>query len=105
MCAPLMGTGWTSPYGPTDRPLPPATERPWTALNMVMPGYFETLQTPLLEGRIFSDLDNANSEPVAIINQTMAHRLSVLGRAEGNQVYVQYASHNVLREVGVVADV
>ncbi len=34
--------------------------------------YFETAGIPLLMGRVFSTQDNADSTPVAIINQTMA---------------------------------
>ena len=35
----------------------------------VDPGYLETLRTPLLAGRDFTDQDNANSERVAVVNQ------------------------------------
>ena len=40
----------------------------------VTPGYFDTLQIPLIEGRAFSDDDNAGSLPVVIINQTFARK-------------------------------
>jgi putative ABC transport system permease protein len=36
--------------------------------------YFEAMGVPLVRGRLFSDLDNANVSPVVIINQTMARR-------------------------------
>jgi len=41
----------------------------------VSPDYFETVRQPLVQGRLFSEHDDAASLPVAIINQTMArHR-------------------------------
>src|SRR5262249_49190779 len=36
----------------------------------VAPRYFQTMRIPLLEGRDFSDADNAQSAPVAIVNET-----------------------------------
>jgi len=41
----------------------------------VSDGYFETLGTPLLRGRFFSNEDTINSPPVVIINDAMARRL------------------------------
>ena len=38
----------------------------------VSPGYFQTFGIPLLEGRSFSDVDTASSQPVAIVDQTFA---------------------------------
>jgi hypothetical protein len=40
----------------------------------VTPGYFETMQIPILRGRDFTSFDNEDSEPVAVINQTLARR-------------------------------
>lgn len=41
----------------------------------VSPDYFRTLRQPLLEGRIFTELDGPKAPNVAIVNQTMArHR-------------------------------
>ncbi|MHC1766606.1 MAG: ABC transporter permease [Verrucomicrobiia bacterium] len=41
---------------------------------IVSPGYFDTLQIPLLDGRDFRDSDNHESLKVAIINENMARR-------------------------------
>jgi len=40
--------------------------------NLVSPEYFDTLGIRLLRGRAFSDLDTVDSQPVAVVNQTMA---------------------------------
>ncbi len=38
------------------------------------PGFFETLQMKLIAGRTFSTADGPNSQPVAIINASFAHK-------------------------------
>ncbi|HKW64342.1 MAG TPA: ADOP family duplicated permease [Candidatus Acidoferrum sp.] len=40
----------------------------------VTPGYFDTLQMPLLAGRVFTDADSATSQRVAVVNQSFARR-------------------------------
>ncbi|HEY6347940.1 MAG TPA: ABC transporter permease [Candidatus Angelobacter sp.] len=40
--------------------------------NDVSEGYFETMGIPLVEGRYFTSADTEGSQPVVIINQTMA---------------------------------
>ncbi len=42
--------------------------------EVVAPHYFQTMRIALAEGREFSDLDHAQSAPVAIVNETMARR-------------------------------
>jgi predicted permease len=42
--------------------------------NMVSPGYFETMGIRLVAGRAIDERDTDNSEPVAMINETMARR-------------------------------
>jgi predicted permease len=43
-----------------------------TDWNMVTPGYFATIQTPVLRGRTFTATDVRGAPEVAIINQTLA---------------------------------
>ncbi len=105
MCGPLGGIMWTSPYVLEGRPAPPSAEQPWTALNMIMPRYFQTLGTPLVEGRFFTDSDNAHTKSVAIVNQTMARRVSPQGSAIGKQIRVRYAAQPLVEIVGVVTDI
>jgi len=40
--------------------------------GIVTEGYFETFQTPILQGRAFSDADVQGSTPVAVINESFA---------------------------------
>ena len=47
-----------------------------TSVNraLVSPGYFATMQIPLLEGRDFSTLDERKGAPVMIVNQAFVMR-------------------------------
>src|SRR5579883_1282610 len=45
-----------------------------TLVNRVEPGYFATLRIPLTAGRDFNLLDLSNTPPVAVVNESMAHR-------------------------------
>ncbi len=42
--------------------------------EVVAPRYFQTMRIQMAEGREFSELDHAQSAPVAIVNETMAQR-------------------------------
>jgi predicted permease len=50
------------------------SRRAQTFQNLVSPRYLETMTIPLLLGRQFSERDDAQAPPVAIINQTLARR-------------------------------
>ena len=83
------------PFWLESRP-PRADEQPQNAATArVDPGYFAAANTPILEGRAFTDRDDAQAAPVTIVNQTLAAQLwptqSALGRffvLEGTRVQV-----------------
>lgn len=56
----------------------------------VSPGFFATMGTPLLLGRDFTDRDDANSPPVAIVNESFARQFlprdHPLGRRFGFEI-------------------
>jgi len=78
---------------------PNAGQQALTASVYTTPGYFETLQIPLLAGRTFTDSDTAASQPVAIVNQTFARKYLKSDNPVG-----RYLNKNMLI-IGVVADV
>lgn len=67
--------------------------------NVVGPGYFGALGVTVLEGRDFGEADDANGEPVAIVNEVMARRYWPDGDALGGVVHV---AGDMRRVVGVV---
>lgn len=57
--------------GQPDVPLP---ERPLITIEMVSPGWFQTLGVSLVSGRDFTDADSATSPKVVITNQAFVRR-------------------------------
>ncbi|MBO0727040.1 MAG: ABC transporter permease [Blastocatellia bacterium] len=51
-----------------------ANERLKIGFSITGPDYFETMDTPIVEGRAFTDRDNENAPRVVIVNETMARR-------------------------------
>jgi len=43
--------------------------------RIISPGFFAALGVPMIEGRDFNDLDRKDTEPVAIISQSVAQRM------------------------------
>jgi macrolide transport system ATP-binding/permease protein len=64
----------------------------------VTPGYFDTLQIPVLAGRAFTDADGPNAQPVVVVNKTFERKFF-----HGPNAVGRYLNKNVLI-VGVVAD-
>lgn len=80
-----------------------------TAMNASAgPRYFETMHTPLLQGREFNDQDQAKTEQVAIVNETFVRRLmpnvSSTAAAVGKRFAFGSASGPFMRVVGVAKD-
>jgi putative ABC transport system permease protein len=72
-----MGGGGDYSWGgfvPEGRPFN-REEQVGAAYMRTSPGYFKTMQIPLIRGREFSDLDGGNAQKVCIVSQTMARQL------------------------------
>ena len=80
-------------------------------IHTITPAYFETLGIPLLAGRLFTGADRIGTEPVAIISESFARRISPAGSPLGSRVAVPQSQERgqpmpVHRAVvGIVADV
>ncbi len=70
-------------------------------IRVVSDGYFEAAGVPLRLGREFTEKDRASSEPVAVINETLARTLWPGQNAVGQMV----TTDGGRRVIGVVADV
>jgi putative ABC transport system permease protein len=55
-------------------PAPPDGVRPQADLQVVSPGYFDTLDLAIVSGRAFTDDDRSGTAPVCIVNEAFARR-------------------------------
>ena len=79
----------------------PKNHHPEAFMRVVSDGYFESAGIRLKAGRVFTERDRASSEPVAIVNETLARTLWPGQNAVGQMV----TQDGGRRVVGVVADV
>jgi putative ABC transport system permease protein len=54
------------------KPMPPEEQRIEFPVESVSPGYFETLNMRIVQGRTFAEQDHAEAPPVIVINETLA---------------------------------
>jgi putative ABC transport system permease protein len=86
-CLPLEG-GYGLPFNiaghaPTDGPYTGGGS--WRSIS---PGYFDVFHIPLMRGRAFDERDGGASEPVIIINETMAKQFWPKGDELGARVTI-----------------
>lgn len=55
----------------------------------VLPGYFETLHTPLLDGRTFTEADNAPDRKLVIVDQALAAKAFPNESAVGKRILIR----------------
>lgn len=119
--ATVLQPGWRIPVAVDGRPLPRPEEAPIAQHVTVSAGYFEAFRARLLGGRFFQDSDTAASEPVIVVNESLANRLFPGEDAVGHRVLstaqqigplgrnLMFSSREVrtvpFRIVGVVTDV
>ncbi|HET9714217.1 MAG TPA: ADOP family duplicated permease, partial [Pyrinomonadaceae bacterium] len=70
--------------------------------NVISPGFFKTMQIPILEGRDFDDRDQQKTQRVVIVNQRMAQMLWPGESAVGKRIFIGTDSRDGLEVVGVV---
>jgi hypothetical protein len=70
----------------------------------VSPHFFDTLGIPMLAGRDFTDEDRADTEPVAVISDSLARRLFPHGEVLNRHLSWTMGPWTPWRIVGVVAD-
>lgn len=69
---PFSGNGGSASFQIEGRPSPSGDPGPHGDIAVVTPDYFAALKIPLRNGRVFTDRDAPNTEPVAIIDETLA---------------------------------
>ena len=105
-CPPGAGDCGDWFYSIPGRPVPAQNEVPISLFNRAAPGYFQTLQIPMRQGREFNDGDRDKSTPVAIVNETFARTWWPKESAIGHQIKVggPYQKGGLLEIVGVAGD-
>ena len=88
----VRSVGWAStlPMGPSyegttffdvvGNPMPLEGDRPTADYQIVSPGYFSTVDLPVVAGRAFSEHDRADTLPVCIVNEAFV-RAQLQGRS------------------------
>lgn len=71
---PMSGSNWDGQIMIEGQSYRPGQE-PGASWDRISAGYFRTIGTALLEGRQFSESDNATSPPVAIVNEAFVKQL------------------------------
>lgn len=83
---------------------PRAADRTTCLLDVVSPGYFDTVGVPVRSGRAFTSRDDAGAPPVVVVNETLARQAWPGQEAVGRQLRLDRAGAPWLTVVGVVAD-
>ena len=82
-------------------------EVPSATTESVSPNYFQTMHVPLLQGREFSESDNADSPNVAIISQALVQRYWPAENPLGKRIKMvgTDSKHNWAEIIGVAGEV
>ena len=80
-------------------------EAPTARFRPISPRFFATLGVPILAGRDFTDEDRIDTEPVAIVSQSMAQRLFPNGAALNHRLAWTRRNPKPWRIVGIAAEV
>jgi putative ABC transport system permease protein len=103
---PLSSTRASIEFTVEGRPSPP--NEVWRSdYRIASTGYFRAMKIPLLRGREFSEQDNAQTTPVAIISETLARRFWPDGNPVGARLSIDDNNQGPrpVEIVGVVGDV
>ena len=80
-------------------------QRPKANYEVVTADYFETVGSPLLQGRDFDSRDSEEAEPVAIISETLADQVRSAGHTPlGHRIWVGIGRQGWRRIVGISGD-
>ncbi len=104
---PLTGNWWTESFAIEGRR--PVNSQDMLSANgrAVLPGYFQTMGVPLLQGRALAETDNETAVPAVVINQTAARRYWGEANPIGQRLTLDEAGNAAphwFTVVGVVGD-
>jgi predicted permease len=104
---PLAGDTWGTFIAVEGRPAPEPGKEDTTIYRFTRPEYFATMRVPMIEGRDFTDHDDANAPKVAIVNQALVRHLFPGQDPLGKRIALAGVRKNQewISIVGVIADV
>lgn len=97
--------GSTQPIAIAGRPEQAMADQPEVAVRVISTDYLRTMRIALKRGRDFSDADTTNSEPVALISESMAKRFWPNQDPIGQHLTLTFYPGISREIVGVVGDV
>ncbi|MGB0125958.1 MAG: FtsX-like permease family protein, partial [Silvibacterium sp.] len=101
---PFQPSGNNGDFSYDGQPEGTAEHNPFADFHYVTPGYFATVETPLLQGRDFTRQDRADSQKVIIIDRSMAQRFWPGQSPIGKRIHCCSKDGNYT-VIGVVGDV
>jgi putative ABC transport system permease protein len=102
---PMTGLASRTRFWITDRPEPPAAEKPSTEVRVVSHQYFKAMGIRLLRGRLFDEREAAGSPRVLIVNETLARQYWPDEDPIGKRLSISWDEVPFDTVVGVVGDV
>ena len=103
---PLLQTAGNVAIWAPERPPEANTDAPWPDQRIILPGYFETMQIPLVQGRALDATDVEGAPPVIILTRRTAELVFPDENAVGRQVAVDVGADEpgLYQVVGVAED-
>jgi putative ABC transport system permease protein len=107
---PLNSDGWSVSFNLVDHPTPEANQSS-AGFYVVAPGFFETMQIPLVRGRTFGDRDQRNATPVMIVTDSFAKKFFPIEDPIGKRIEIgagegpARARYKTREIVGIVGDI
>ncbi|MEJ2239899.1 MAG: ABC transporter permease, partial [Gemmatimonadales bacterium] len=103
---PILQTAGNVAIWAPERPPETNNDAPWADRRVILPGYFETMEIPLLAGRVLETSDVAESTPVIMLSRTTAAAIYPGENAVGRQVAVDVGRDDpgLFQVVGVIED-
>ncbi|HUG97664.1 MAG TPA: ABC transporter permease [Gammaproteobacteria bacterium] len=99
----VAGDNWGSNVSVEGFDAAPDTDRN-ASYNEVGPGFFRTLQIPLLAGRDFSEADTLGGARVAIVNETFARKFALGADAVGKRMATGSGDELEIEIIGLLKD-
>jgi putative ABC transport system permease protein len=105
---PLSGVNARTEFMIAGRPPLAAADTPAAQDRWVSPGYFHTMQIPLVQGRDFTEADHGRAAGVVVIDEVLAQRYWPRGNPLGAHLLLNYGTGETPRDfeiIGVVGNV